>query len=212
MAFVLLLAFPINAFAVSTQKESKKFSYSDGYSDYEYYLDETGKPYIEENGQRVYLLLPLNQFEVTDEAELVALNTFNPDNRAAPTNYIDLRDTVPETGNLQSISYQTFVNLDKYASVTTNVLRVNASLSRLRIKTLNMDKSLLSGKKVKIKLYFYSYIEDKWYTSTYEDDYTGAGKNYAFSPSVTPYIKANVSKSSSGVKSFDLVMFTFATA
>ncbi len=182
-----------------------------------YNLDSDGNPYAFIDGEKVPLLLPLAQFKVTDNKLINELNqglnlgTSNMARSSAPSSYVDISATV-DSLQLISKSYNKYVDLEKNSSVTTSNLKVNLKLVRLNVATTDMKKSLLSGNKVKITLYFYSYLEDLWYNYTYTENFTGTGKNYIFSPSYTPYIKAKAQKSSSGVKNFNLHMHTYATA
>lgn len=184
-----------------------------------YNLDSDGNPYSFIDGEKVDLLLPLSKFKVTDSNLVNELNksinitsdTSNMARAAVPTKYVDISATIDSEGLISKL-YKKYVDLEANSSVTTDVLKINPSLVRINVTTADLNKKLLSGSKIKLTLYFYNYLEESWYSNTYTNNYTGTGKNYIFYPSTTPFIKAKVQKSSSGVKNFNLYMNTYASA
>ena len=209
VAFAMLIQISVTVFA--SKGSENIYEYNDNTMSFLYFIDNEGRPYICNDSSEIqYALVPLDTAIVTDKDLIDELNNSIPKlpERSVPSSYYDMRAV---TGNgLRSISYTTFVNFELMSTVTTPALRVNTSFSCIKVRTDNMVKTLLSGKKIKLTIYFYSLPNDNWYNYTYEANYTGNGLNYTFSPSVTPYIKYKIQKSSSGVKNFDFVTYTFA--
>ena len=223
ITFVLVIAiscsFTINAIAVNKQAETHVFSeIVDGQKiEIIYYLDEEGRPYIIENGEKHFVLLPLEENIVADEELVSELNSFIDQQNtekarvAPPTSFVDISDTV-DSAHLISKSYQKYMDLENNTSVYTNYLKINSSLQRLHVKTPNLKKKLLSGSKIKITIYLYDTTDNNWYNYTYEDNYTGSGKYYIIFPSIHRYVRVKAAKSSSGVKNFTMDLHTWATA
>lgn len=211
---IIFLCMPFSCFASGT---SEQYIYSDGDFNICYYLDDEGRPYCYENGEIVYVILPLESNKVSEEEnetlnslikEVVETNTIT---RAAPTSWYDMSAYANAT-QLKSVTYETFVNFELMSKLVTPPLKVNSKLVNLNVVSADMEKSLFSGKKITLKIEFYDYISDYWYAYTYEDNFTGEGVNYTFSPSVTPYLRFTVTKCSSGVKNFYLQVLTWGTA
>lgn len=212
LAFAVLSTFVLPCFTASAwNDDGELYTYTFGNgTTVQYYLDDKGNPYSYVNGKMQYMLLPLEEFKITDQKRINELNAQIGNGISvysnAPSSWYDMSGTVSAT---KSVKYTTFVNFDLMSKVVTPPLKVHSVFGNLNIVTANMEKKLLSGKKVKIVIDFYDRYEDSWYSMTREENFTGEGKNYLFSPSVTPYIRMTVSKSSSGVKNFDLEVLTW---
>lgn len=213
---ITILCMPISCFASETNQQ---YVYSNGDLKVRYYLDDEGRPYCYENNKVVYMLLPVGTHRLSVE-ESNALNSLIDDNETlsdavtcsnAPTSWYDMSAFANGT-KLKSVKYTTFVNFDLMSKVVTPPLKVNSKLVNLNIVSANMDKKLFSGKKITIKIELYDKVDDVWEAFTYTDNYTGEGVNYIFYPSVVPYVRLTITKSSSGVKNFDLEVHTWGTA
>lgn len=211
---IVFLCMPFSCFA---NNATEQFIYSNGELEVHYYLDDQGRPYCYENGEIVYMLL-LTETNRLPEEESDYLNSLiegyeevNEMARAAPTSWYDMSSLLDGV-NPKSVTYETFVNFDLMSQVVTPPLKVNSHLVNLNIVSANMEKKLFSGKLITVKIEFYDKINDAWGSVTYTDNYTGEGKNYIFSPSVMPFVRITTTKSSSGVKNFDLQVLTWGTA
>ncbi len=217
LTFILISSFILNGTALVSNQDDQLYSLTlgDG-TEVFYYLDEEGNPYSYVNGEICYMLLPLESCRITDVQTINELNCAigNASNKSdsvtfsAPTSYFDMSGTVSPT---KSITYETFVNFDLMSKVVTPPIKMNSVFGNLNIVTNNMEKTLLSGKKVTVKMEFYDRYNDDWYEETYTFDFTGEGKNFPVYPSVYPYIRFTITKSSSGVKNFDFEALTWGT-
>lgn len=216
LAFTVLSTFMLPCYTVyasNNDGELYTYTFSSG-KIVRYYLDDDGNPYSYVNGEIQYMLLPLEKFKITDRERVKELNSQIANDiqdgisaySNVPSSWYDMSGTVSAT---KSVTYTTFVNFDLMSKVVTPPLKVHSVFANLNIVTANMEKKLFSGKKVTIMIEFYVKDWDSWYSVTYEEDFTGEGHNYSFSPSETPYIRMTVSKSSSGVKNFDLEVLTW---
>lgn len=215
LTFLLMMTFLLNSVALSGGTGGEQYTYtcSNG-TIVQYYLDDNGNPYSYVNGERQYMLLPLEHLRVTDRERINELNSQIGNDiqdgittySNAPSSWYDMSGTVSAT---KSVTYTTFVNFDLMSKVVTPPLMVNSCFHNLNIVTANMEKKLFSGKIVTIMVEYYVKDWDSWYSVTREDNYTEEGYNYSFSPSATPYIRLTATKSSFGVKNFDLEVLTW---
>ncbi len=146
--------FPLTAFA-SEQNKVHTFTSANGET-VEYYIDSEGNPYYIQNGEKIYLMLPVNSKAVTDEALLSKLNTV----RTAPTSYYSLmQKNVSETSNV----YTQYMTLENGGNRTATLKKYTAH-SIIRIRTADLGKpSVFSSKKVNIILMSYLEPSDQWF-------------------------------------------------
>jgi len=141
-----------------------------------YYLDGDN-PYHYENGEKVYLLLPLPHLQVLDSAAISQLNQAVQSGEngganfatpyATPTGYFDLSNC---PNNQNSIEYVKYMYFNKGSDlIATQVLKYNMSHAYICFQTRDIDKEFLSGSNINFVYYFYNYLEDRWYSESYFD-------------------------------------------
>ena len=180
LSIVFAFALPLQTFALV--EEAYSYTLEDG-TVINYYLDEDGLPYIIEDGEKIYIGLPLPQFEVTDEKVLNDLNAeiqnINNDMvaRAAPTNYFDLTvSSIPSKSRAFSQGYS-FAN---HTTHVTPVFKMNGNHKTIRFRTDDLEKPLLGSKKVSFIIQIYSTTEDTWYAYTYTDQLCTGSTGFGF--------------------------------
>lgn len=170
LSMVFVFALPLQTFALID--EAYTYTLEDG-TIINYYLDEDGLPYIIEDGEKIYIGLPLPQFEVTDEKVLNDLNAeiqnINNDMvaRAAPTNYFEL--TVDSDFPTQSIAYSNRYSFANHTINYTPVFKMNGNHNKIRFRTDNVEKPLFGSKKVSFIIQVCS-TDGAWYSYTYYDE------------------------------------------
>lgn len=216
VSVTLIIVIVINGTMTSYAAEQVNY-YENGYvtideNAYYYDFDENRNPYIIKNSEVLYLALPLEHLQVTDEQVIEKLNeTFHRAelSRAIPGSYYDISDN-DSTEKINSSIYSASVNFDQTATFTTSVLKVNRQHATVRFKTSDIKKeNIFAGTKVNFTFYYYDIVEDKWYQQVYsEKDCTGTtGFGIIFSPTITQYLKFDVSKASK-IKSLKLEVWT----
>lgn len=203
------------AFAATLGPE---YTYRDGDKEIVYYLDEEGFPYNYSNGEKTYLLLPLDSLKITDEKELAELNkaindsyNYNCTNdgmlRAVPTSYYDLT-TLPKEQN--SRKYTQFMTFEASTSITTQTMKVHTEHSKIRVQTLNLDKPhWYDNKKVIVYINYYDETLQGWYALHQSDkiDCTHEAGYPFIKLSTVNFIKVNMRKADNIVW-FDLNVWT----
>ena len=149
--------------AFAEQKEYV-FTDSNGETIY-YYIDDEDNPYIIENGEKVFIALPLERYRITDENILSELNA-EMNTRGAPTNYVTL--TVP-AGSQTSTTYSNSYNFANYTTHNTPIFKMSTSHSKIRFRTTNLVKPLLGSSKVSFVYRYYSTSNDAWYQVSYNN-------------------------------------------
>lgn len=181
LSIVFVFALPLQTFALID--EAYTYTLEDG-TIINYYLDEDGLPYIIENGEEVYIGLPLPQFEIKDEKVLDELNmeiqNINDDKvvRTTPTNYFEL--TVDSDLPTQSIAYSNRYSFTNHTINYTPVFKMNGNHKTIRFRTDNVEKPLLGSKKVSFIIQIYSTTEKKWYAYTYTDQLCTGSTGFGF--------------------------------
>lgn len=191
------LAAPIFA---ADERMPNVFEFPDGRT-VEYYLDDSMNPYDMINGEKIYLVLPLEHMIVTDPEILSQLNKEIPEDiqtlesmfamsaYAEPTNYVDL------TGGTSAISnkYSQIMYLHDSSLFETPVFKFNRSHTRLIYQTGSMSPASL--KRINLIVYLYDMYADNWSAVMYDNiDCTGVGGRFQFSPSITPYGRFMIGK------------------
>lgn len=170
LVFVILSTFTLPCFAVSAQitdGELYTFIDRDGKS-YDYYLDEDGNAYNYVDGEKIYMLLPLPQYRITDEALLAELNEeFSVRTRGTsmrePTEYVDISDINLATA---SRSYVKDVSFDNFQTFTTPWLKISPSHNYIRLKTTKM-RPIIGNRDVYIVVRIYDCIQEEWTQTIY---------------------------------------------
>ena len=166
--FMFILA--VNSFAYN-QNQQYTYYYPNGNS-VMYYLDDAGNPYVFENGEKIYIALPLEHLKVTDENLIFDLNQSINNNSqqiqpySVPTSYFDLSTGAADDA---SISY-TVNNVSLANGVLTafSILKFNPHHQYVCFKTDIIDKAFLAGNKVTLTYFYYNIYDDAWYNSRYE--------------------------------------------
>lgn len=183
----------------------------------EYYLDSEGQPFQYINGEKIYILLPLDSLRITDEKEIAELNMAIGNNEqvnnnvaqpnSTPSTYYDLT-TLPSTQN--SRVYTQFMTFEVGNSIDTYPLKVHPNHAKVRIKTANLGKpKLLDNKKVIVKIKYYDEESNSWYNlhTSGKIDCTHAD-GYPFTKlSIIKYLKVTMAKADNIVW-FDLNVWT----
>lgn len=217
IALVLILqCLQISVFAAEIEKVYT-FEASNGET-VEYCLDYIGQPFQNINGEKIYILLPLDSLKITDEKEIAILNKsienseqtsfcYNVQPNSAPSTYFDLT-TLPITQN--SRAYTQFMTFEAGNSFDTRVLKVHPNHPKVRIKTANLEKQkLFDNKKVIVKIKYYDEESKSWYElhKSGKIDCTHAD-GYPFTKlSIINYLRVTMMKADSVVW-FDLNIWT----
>lgn len=177
----------------------------------EYYVDDEMHPYIMEEGEKKYILLPLEEFKVSDSKIIEELNQIRRGalmgTRSIPTNFVDLSTGEAE---LASNEYRMDISFENEVLVQTSVLKYNTAHSVLRIKTTNIEKeSIFAGNTISFTIYYYYEAFDEWYADVYNGvDCTAAlGQGFAFTPSTYTYGRFVIRKDSA-IKSLTVNIWT----
>ena len=183
LSIVFVFALPLQTFALID--EAYTYTLEDG-TIINYYLDEDGLPYIIENGEEIYIFLPLPQFKITDEEVLSELNAeiqnINNDLmvRAVPTNYFEL--TVDSDVPTKSIAYSKRYSFANHTTHVMPIFKMNGHHAKIRFRTDDLEKPLLGSRKVSFVVQLYSVAEDDWYNFQYFDKVctgtTGVAQEY----------------------------------
>lgn len=209
LILVFVSIFNLKAYALENDEQAYIF-YGTGNYKVEYYVDNDGHTYVDENGEKLYILLPLEEFRVTDQEkiqQLEALRNLNNTQRAVPSSYVDL-----STGaaSVSSPAYAADVSFEDEEEFTTAILKYNIYHSTLRIKVTDIVKnSFFAGNKISYNIYYYYEAFDEWYVDSYTDvNCTGInGVGYVFTPSTMNYGMFDIYKSSD-LKSFTVNIWT----
>lgn len=215
LVVLLIVTFSFNSVALSTGTDGEEYSYtfSDGITVL-YYLDDSGNPYTYANGEKQYMLLPLEHLRITEQERVDELNSQIGNNSPngitvysnPPTNYYDLSGRESPT---RSVMYTQFVDLEVFSKGITPPLKLNSLFGKMNVTTANLKKKIFSGKIVKLILEYYSNADGSWYSEVYEMDFTGKGQEFIVYPEAFPFARLTVSKSSSGIKNFTLQVYTW---
>ena len=120
----IIIALTITQFSIfASAKEQFTYIKDDG-TEINYYLDENGMPYNYRNGEKIYLIIPIEGCIITEEELIKELNekledvksSQNQITRAAPTNYYSLRQY---DASVTSNVYTKAMNLAQGNGVTT---------------------------------------------------------------------------------------------
>lgn len=174
MSFILCSIMLLNASAFEIENgELFQFVSSDGLV-IQYYLDENNNPYHYKNGEKIYLILPLPHLQVTDAATISELNqavqASNENGimpQAVPTGYYDLSNCSDTQDSSEYVKYMYFNKGSDL--IATQVLKYNMKHAHVCFQTRDMNKSLFSSPNINFIYYYYSYLEDKWYSTSYFD-------------------------------------------
>ena len=167
----IMIVLTITQFSIfASAKEQYTYIKDDG-TKIEYFLDENGMPYNYRNGEKIYLLIPIEGCIITDEALIKELNekledvknSQNQITRAAPTNYYSLRQKDP---SVASNVYVKAMNLAQGNGVTTYLYK-HSSHPVTRVRTADLTKpNIFASKKVTITLHAYVESSGVWVKST----------------------------------------------
>lgn len=140
----------------------------------QYYLDENNNPYHYINGEKVYLILPLSHLQVNDDETIDLLNQSIQNTnaniimpRAVPTGYFDLSNCANNQNSREYVKYM-FFNKEPDL-ISTQVLKYNMSHAYICFQTRDIDKGWFSSSNINFIYYYYSYLEDRWYSMSYFD-------------------------------------------
>lgn len=206
MAALVVFLLAVNVFATSAADgEQYVFVASDG-TTIHYYLDVQLNPYHYKNGEKVYLALGLSHLEVTDAEKIEELNrSISANTRAVPANYYDLSAGAADKDSPHYIQRMTFNGGTQLIGIST--LKYNVHHAVVRCQTKNISKGLFSGTSINLIYYFYSVLEDRWYSMTYID--IDCRKPYSMEhvPNTYPYGRFEVNQRDN-IKYFDFDVWT----
>ena len=213
LACITIFGTSVTAFAETTNKQYK-YTDPSGEIIY-YYLDDNGNPYNYQNNNKVFLALPLESLEVRDEAVIKSLNapeTTNKLSRATEADYYYLSASSPSSN---SISYNKSVSFESSTSFTTTLLKFYDAHMSVRVRGDNVKTKLFKHKRIDIVYYYRASVNGTWYKLTFTETTCCVNKvegfSFQHSPSINPYGKFVLKQGSSGVKSFDLKIWTTYT-
>ncbi len=210
-----VIVFSTCTISSKAQENDTVYQYTDREGQiYNYYLDENKNPYIISDGEIIYVALPLDFLEVTDEETLQELQSSiktNSNERSAPTNYVDI-STGGNPSGLASPEYTMNVTFNsQVTNKKTDVLKVNTSHNRVFARVSNVSKPIwVLDSDVTVVLYFYDEIEDKWFSNHYiGQNLTVNPLNIQFLSGINEFIQFDV-RQSSPVSSFTFTTWTAA--
>ncbi len=138
----------------------------------------------------MYIIVMVNAciwhyLEVTDVVLLNELNTAlsnakqsTKQSRAVPTNFVDL-SLGSATSN--SAEYTKNISWGSASSVTTSILKFEAQHTTLRVKVSNLEKvGLFSSDDISFTYYYYSEIQDRWYSEYYDSIDCNGSQGFGF--------------------------------
>lgn len=178
MVFAILSTFVLPCFAVSVlNDDGELYTYidSDGKA-YDYYLDEDGNAYNYVDGEKVYILLPLPQYKITDEELLAELNEdFSMRTRGTsmpePTNYYDISNV---NGLEGSPAYVKDVSFDNYQTFTTPWIKISSKHNFIRFRTTKIKPFYCINRKVYVVVRTYDTTSKEWTQRIFKEiDCTG---------------------------------------
>lgn len=172
LAFFLLSTFTLPCFAAyAANDDGELYTYvdADGKS-YDYYLDEDGNAYNYVDGEKIYMLLPLSQYRITDEALLAELNKeFSVMTRdmsmPEPKEYFDISNIGNE---ITSSAYVKDVSFDNFQTFTTPWIKISPHHTIIHFRTTNIKKPLFGSKKVYVVVRLYHIDEGYWTQNIYK--------------------------------------------
>ncbi len=172
LAIVIFTMFTLPCFAASAQiTDGELYTYVDvdGKS-YNYYLDENGNAYNYVDGEKIYMLLPLPQYRITDETLLAELNKeFSAMTRGTsmpePKEYFDISNVNGLDG---SPAYVKAVSFENFQTFTTPWIKISASHNYIRFKTTKV-RSFFGNHEVFLAVRIYNYYEKEWSQIVYKN-------------------------------------------
>lgn len=178
LAFAVLSTFVLPCFAVSAlNNDGELYTYIDTDGKlYDYYLDEDGNAYNYVDGEKIYMLLPLPQYRITDEETLAELNEdFSMRTRGTsmpePTEYFDISNV---NGLEGSPAYVKDVSFDNFQTFTTPWIKISSKHNFIRFRTTKVRPILCLNKKVYIAVRIYDTTTKEWSQFVYKSiDCTG---------------------------------------
>lgn len=207
MVVIILLSLPLISYG-GNYIEQRTYVDEEGRT-IAYYIDQENIPYQIADGQKIYIVLPLEEYEVKDEAVIYELNSNLPNKQnvatcSAPTSYYDLSSG---EASANSRSYTEYAALNGN-SFMTSVFKYNKSHIAVVVKTSSHKPVLCTDKNINIIYYYYRETADKWYAYTFMDkNCTGAGFRFQHSPQIAPYGQLKISAHST-LTSCTLEVFT----
>lgn len=150
--------FPLTAFA-SDQNEVHTFTSANGET-VEYYVDAEGHEYVYQNGEKRYVLLPLEKYRVTDEATIALANS------SYQSTVTTSASPIYSTNGYVIIS--TLFNSTIYFPATTGYLPFPANADCLRLNTSKHTPWYVSNK-LHVHIYVISRDDGSIYDYHYFD-------------------------------------------
>lgn len=157
VAFIMCCLYSVSCFALSAQNGTLyTYVFPNGVI-VEYYVDDDGHPYNYDNGEKIFLSLPLEQFIVTDQKLIDEIkNSFSLDGnsvlRSEPASYYDISNVGL---SLTSSQYTKSVSFANYQTFTTPWIKISPRHSVLHFRTDDIEKPLFGSNKVSYVLRFY---------------------------------------------------------
>lgn len=138
-----------------------------------YYLDENGHEYVYKDGQKMYILLPLDKYRMT-ESEATALE--NSGTYTAKAQF----SSQPFSSTYGYVIISTLFNSTVYFPTVTGYLNYPANADCLRLKTSNHSPWYV-GHKLNVHLYVKSRDDGSIYDYHYFDQSCSITKGYTLS-------------------------------
>lgn len=192
LTITILCSFSVNCFAESAVNGIMyTYTFSGGRS-VNYYLDENNMPYTIENGERMYVALPLEHLKLqSNESNDENVSTYatmgNPIafNREAPNNLYSLKGGDNNKSNIYSAN----ASFTDFISFYSRDFDLNTKHNAMRVKTTNVKKPLFGSNKISFIYRYYDSNIKQWYGITISDvNCTGmSGWGFQHMPAEYPY-------------------------
>lgn len=166
---IVLMITPLISFAGTP---TNAYTYSTGET-VEYYIDLEGHEYVYKNGQKTYVLLPLEKYRVTDEAVLEAINFESTQEYTDISSENIKRSPAP-------IIISTLYKKNTTLPIVTGYMNYPAKADYLRLKTTDC-KPFLKSKKVNVHIYVRASDDGSIYDYHYFDQNCTSSKPYELS-------------------------------
>lgn len=210
-----VIVFSTCTISSKAQENDTAYQYTDREGKiYNYYLDENKNPYIISDGEIIYVALPLDFLEVTDEETLQELQSSiktNSNERSAPTNYVDI-STGGNPSGLASPEYTMNVTFNsQVTNKKSDVLKLNRNHNYILASVSNVSKPIwVLDSDVTLVIYYYDEVDERWFSLHY------IGQNLVIKPfkvkfpiSVNEFVQFDV-RQSSPISSFTFSAWTAA--
>ncbi len=177
---LLVECFPLFAFA-KEEKSINTFVYKDGTS-IDYYIDEDGHEYIIRDGEKMFILLPLEKYKVSNTSLTVPNNI---------TSTVSENDICDDDSTRAYVIISTLFNTNVNLPAVTGYKHYPANADCLRIKTSNHTPTL-GNHKINVHLYVKSRDDGSIYDYHFFDQNCTITKGYTLSGRFAEQVNTSV--------------------